>query len=94
MNATGARIVNVGSAAADPVKHFSVDDLQLRRGWTMMNAYSQSKLALLMATSEWARRLKGTGISRSFAILASMRNRAAQNRALGPRFTKLRQFWS
>ncbi len=56
-----ARIVTVGSSMSD---HARVDpaDLELRRGWNMVRAYGQSKLAVLMVTFEMARRLAGSGV--------------------------------
>ncbi len=52
-----ARIVNVGSAAADRAT-IDVDDLEwTARPWSMMKVYGQSKLALLLASVERARRL-------------------------------------
>ena len=56
-----ARIVNIGSDTADRAR-IEPDDLEGRRRWGMVRAYSRSKLALTMATFEWARRLRGTGI--------------------------------
>ena len=57
----GARIVNIGSDTADRARIAS-DDLEGRRRWGMVHAYGQSKLALTIATFEWARRLQGSGI--------------------------------
>ncbi|WP_428490681.1 SDR family NAD(P)-dependent oxidoreductase [Rhodopila sp.] len=59
---TGARIVNVGSSTSD---HARIDptDLEGNRRWGMVHAYSQSKLALTMATIGWARRLQDTGVT-------------------------------
>jgi NAD(P)-dependent dehydrogenase (short-subunit alcohol dehydrogenase family) len=59
--AGGARIVNVGSSTADRAV-IDPDDLQGERRWGMVRAYSQSKLAVTMATMEWARLLSGTGV--------------------------------
>ena len=55
-----ARIVNIGSDTADRAR-IRPEDLEGRHRWGMVHAYSQSKLALTMATFEWARRLRGTG---------------------------------
>jgi NAD(P)-dependent dehydrogenase (short-subunit alcohol dehydrogenase family) len=60
--ADGARVVNVGSAASDRAT-IALDDLNLERGWSSFRAYSQSKLALMLATFELARRLAGAGIT-------------------------------
>ena len=57
-----SRIVNVSS-----VGHFSgridFDDLQTEKGYGVMKAYSQSKLAMVLFTYELARRLQGTGVT-------------------------------
>ncbi len=60
--ATGqARIVNVGSSTSDGA---SIDpaNLQLTRRWGMVRSYRQSKLAIMMATFDWAERLRGSGV--------------------------------
>ena len=59
---TGARIVNIGSSTSDRARINPVD-LEGRRGWGMVRSYSQSKLALMMATFGWAHRLEGTGVT-------------------------------
>ncbi len=55
-----ARVVNVGSLASD---HAGIDpdDLELARRWDLVRAYARSKLALMMATFEWAERAPGVG---------------------------------
>jgi NAD(P)-dependent dehydrogenase (short-subunit alcohol dehydrogenase family) len=60
---TGApsRIVNVGSSTSDRAR-IDPDRLVLGRDWTMVRAYGQSKLALMMTTFALAKRLAGTGI--------------------------------
>ncbi len=60
--APGARVVNIGSSTADRAR-IDPDDLEARRNWGMVRAYSQSKLALTMATLSWAERLAGSGVS-------------------------------
>ena len=57
----GARIVNIGSSTSDRAR-IDPQDLEGARHWSMVRAYSQSKLALMMQTFGWARRLKGTGV--------------------------------
>lgn len=57
----GARIVNVGSASSDGAR-IALDDLNLAQGWTSVRAYGQSKLAMMLATFELARRVAGAGI--------------------------------
>ncbi len=59
--AGSARIVNVGSSTSDRAS-IDPDDLEGSRRWGMVRAYSQSKLALMMATFGWASRLGGTGV--------------------------------
>ncbi len=56
-----ARIVNVGSSTSDHAS-INVADLEGAHRWSMVRAYSQSKLALMMTTLGWARRLEGTGV--------------------------------
>jgi NAD(P)-dependent dehydrogenase (short-subunit alcohol dehydrogenase family) len=58
----GARIVNLGSSTSD---HARIDpsDLEGQRRWGMIHSYSQSKLALTMATIGWARRLRDVGVT-------------------------------
>jgi len=56
MAAGQARIVNVGSVASDRAR-IDLDDLEGARNWSTMRAYGRSKLALMIATFEWARRL-------------------------------------
>lgn len=58
-----SRIVTVGSSTSDRAG-IDPDDLEFRhRAWTMVRAYGQSKLAVMMATFEWARRLEGSGVT-------------------------------
>lgn len=52
--AAPARIVNVASAAQAEI---DFDDMMLEKGYSGMRAYSQSKLAMIMATFELAARL-------------------------------------
>lgn len=59
---TPSRVVNVGSTASDRA-NLKVDDLEGARSWNAMSAYCRSKLALMMATFERARRLEGTGVA-------------------------------
>lgn len=56
-----SRIINVGSSTSDGAR-IDPDDLELRRRWNMVRAYSQSKLALMMTTFALAKRLEGTGV--------------------------------
>lgn len=58
----GGRIVNVASGAHKTGKiHF--EDINLTRGFNVVKAYSQSKLANVLFTRELARRLKTKGIT-------------------------------
>ena len=56
-----ARIVNIGSSTSDRAS-INPDDLEGKRRWSMVHAYSQSKLALMMTSFGWATRLQGTGV--------------------------------
>ncbi len=57
-----SRIVTVGSSTSDHAKVY-LQNLELSKGWNMVRAYSQSKLAVMMATFEWARRLQEGGVT-------------------------------
>jgi NAD(P)-dependent dehydrogenase (short-subunit alcohol dehydrogenase family) len=56
-----SRIVNIGSSMSDRAR-IDPNQLVLGRRWTMLRAYSQSKLALMMVTFAQAKRLEGTGV--------------------------------
>ncbi len=58
----GARIVTVGSSTSD---HARIDpaDLDGLRRWGMVRAYGQSKLAVMITTFGWARRLHASGVT-------------------------------
>ena len=58
---TPSRIVMVGSSTSDHA-HIDPENLTLGRHWRMRRAYSQSKLALMMATFALAKRLEGSGV--------------------------------
>jgi NAD(P)-dependent dehydrogenase (short-subunit alcohol dehydrogenase family) len=55
-----ARIVNVASAAQQPI---DFDDVMLERGYTGGRAYAQSKLAQVLFTVDLAAELEGTGVT-------------------------------
>ncbi len=57
-----ARIVNVGSASSDRAR-IDLDNLQAEKRFSIMGAYGQSKLAMMLWTFELARRLEGTGVT-------------------------------
>ena len=57
-----ARIVNV-SSESHQAGYIIMDDLELEKGYRLMRAYGQSKLALVLFTYELARRLQGTGVT-------------------------------
>ena len=62
MMGEGARIVNVASGAHKTGKiHF--DDINLKKGFNVIKAYSQSKLANVLFTRELARRVASKGIT-------------------------------
>jgi len=56
-----SRIINIGSSTSDRAS-IDPDRLALGRNWTMVRAYGQSKLALMMTTFALAKRLEGTGV--------------------------------
>jgi NAD(P)-dependent dehydrogenase (short-subunit alcohol dehydrogenase family) len=58
-----ARVVSVASDAHRFASGIDFDDLQGRKHYGGMRAYSQSKLANILFSSELARRLAGTGIT-------------------------------
>jgi NAD(P)-dependent dehydrogenase (short-subunit alcohol dehydrogenase family) len=61
--APGARVVNTSSMAHKLTKGLDLDDLHFeRRPYKEMDAYGQSKLAVLSYTFELDRRLRGAGI--------------------------------
>lgn len=60
--AAPARIVTIGSSTSDTAR-IDPDRLALGRRWTMVRAYGQSKLALMMVTFALARRLEGSGVT-------------------------------
>ena len=57
-----SRIVNV-SSASHYRGHLNFDDLQMKKGYGVMKAYSKAKLAQVLFTYELSRRLKGTGVT-------------------------------
>jgi NAD(P)-dependent dehydrogenase (short-subunit alcohol dehydrogenase family) len=62
--AAPARVVVVASDAHQALRGgLDLDDLQMRRRWTQMRAYAQSKLANVMFTYALARRLDGSGVT-------------------------------
>lgn len=59
-----ARVVNVASTAHRSARRgLDFDDLQSERHYAGMRAYSRSKLANILFTTELARRLSGTGVT-------------------------------
>ncbi len=56
-----SRVINVGSSTSDRAK-IDADNLELVRGWGMVRAYGQSKLAIMMSTFDLAQRLRGSGV--------------------------------
>src|SRR5438045_2216204 len=57
-----ARIVNVSSESHQS-GYIKMDDLELEKGYRLMHAYGQSKLALVLFTYKLARRLQGAGVT-------------------------------
>jgi NAD(P)-dependent dehydrogenase (short-subunit alcohol dehydrogenase family) len=60
MDSAPARIVNVASAGQSPL---DFSNFMLERGYDVMKAYSQSKLAQVMFTFDLAEHLQDTGVS-------------------------------
>ncbi len=60
-NSVPARIVNVASSIQ--TKSIDFDDLNGEKHYGQLKAYAQSKLAVVLFTYEFARRIKGTGVS-------------------------------
>ena len=58
----GSRIVNVASGA-HKVGNIHFEDINLEKGYNVIKAYSQSKLANVLFTRELARRLRDRGIT-------------------------------
>jgi len=57
-----SRIINV-SSVSHYGGHLNFDDIQMKRGYGVMRAYSQAKLAQVLFTYELSRRLQGTGVT-------------------------------
>jgi NAD(P)-dependent dehydrogenase (short-subunit alcohol dehydrogenase family) len=57
-----SRIINV-SSASHYNGHLNLEDLQMQKGYGVMRAYGQSKLAQVLFTYELARRLEGKGVT-------------------------------
>ncbi|MCN9240314.1 SDR family NAD(P)-dependent oxidoreductase [Streptomyces sp. RY43-2] len=55
-----ARVVNVASIGQEAI---DFDDVMLERDYEGLRAYCRSKLALIMATFEWAAELDGSGVT-------------------------------
>jgi NAD(P)-dependent dehydrogenase (short-subunit alcohol dehydrogenase family) len=60
-----SRIVSVSSNSARG-RSMDFDNLQGERKYSMLGAYGQSKLGLNLLTLEFARRLRGTGVTANF----------------------------
>ncbi|UCC21331.1 MAG: SDR family oxidoreductase [Promethearchaeota archaeon] len=60
-NTGSARIVNVASSVQ--AKSIDFDDLNENQNYRQLKAYAQSKLAVVLFTYEFARKIKGTGVS-------------------------------
>lgn len=56
-----SRIVSLSSGLHSGVIHF--DDLEMKRGWSGMKAYRQSKLAVILWTRLLAKKLAGSGVT-------------------------------
>lgn len=60
---TPARIVNVSSEAHRQAKGINFDNIGFKDDYSLMKAYSQSKLANILFTHELASRLEGSGVT-------------------------------
>jgi NAD(P)-dependent dehydrogenase (short-subunit alcohol dehydrogenase family) len=82
---TSARIVNVASASQEKIEF---DDVMLEQAYDGTRAYSQSKLAMVMATFELAKRLEPNNITVNALHPGSLLNtkivREAWGQAHGP----------
>jgi NAD(P)-dependent dehydrogenase (short-subunit alcohol dehydrogenase family) len=82
-----SRIVNMGSAASDKVR-FDLGDLEAERDFSMRYTYGRTKLALMMATFEWANRLE------SAAVTANVVHPGTVATDIVPRFSLPGLFWN
>lgn len=57
-----SRIINV-SSASHYGGHLNLEDLQMKKRYGVMKAYSRAKLAQVLFTYELSRRLEGTGVT-------------------------------
>jgi NAD(P)-dependent dehydrogenase (short-subunit alcohol dehydrogenase family) len=73
-----SRIVNVSSNSARG-KRMEFDNLQGERKYSMIGVYGQSKLALNLLTLEFARRLRGTGVTANFLHPGVVRTNLARD---------------
>jgi NAD(P)-dependent dehydrogenase (short-subunit alcohol dehydrogenase family) len=69
-----ARVITVTSDAHTAAR-LDLDDPQLKHGWESWRAYANSKLANILFTREFARRLKGTGVTANCAHPGMVRTR-------------------
>lgn len=60
---TPARVVNVASEAHRSVRKIDFDDVEGKKRYRVFRAYAQSKLANILFTAEFARRLEGSGVT-------------------------------
>ena len=69
-----ARVITVTSDAHTAAR-LDLDDPQLKHGWESWRAHANSKLANILFTREFARRLKGTGVTANCAHPGMVRTR-------------------
>ena len=77
-----SRIINVSSVSHFR-GHLDLEDLQMKKGYGVMRAYSRAKLADVLFTYELSRRLEGTGVTANCLHPGSVATGMA-GRALGP----------
>jgi NAD(P)-dependent dehydrogenase (short-subunit alcohol dehydrogenase family) len=73
-----SRIVNVSSSAARG-SSIEFDNLQGERKYSLFSTYGQSKLALNLLTLEFARRLRGAGVTANFLHPGVVRTNLARD---------------
>ncbi len=77
-----ARIINV-SSGAHKVGKINFNDINLDKGYSLIKAYSRSKLANILFTYELARRLEGTGVTANCLHPGAVASQMGVNRETG-----------
>lgn len=74
-----ARVVNVSSSMHARPKSLNWDDLMFKKHWKGFTAYSHSKLANVLFSSELARRWKGRGVTSNALHPGNVRSRITRD---------------